>query len=183
MTGYSQTELDDIQSRWSLRFPPDLVALLREQRYPAARWPRSSTDLWRIDVDWIYGSESHIKQIIARPVVVCLHDAERNKVWWGEWEERPATRGGRYRRLRKILDGAPKMIPVRGVYLPEEPCESGNPVFSLMGFDGIYAGANLADWLERNYSNRNRLPWPPIKEIRFWSDLVRKNKFNVSAPE
>jgi hypothetical protein len=32
MSGYTQNERDDIQAKWSLRFPPDPVALYRERR-------------------------------------------------------------------------------------------------------------------------------------------------------
>ena len=32
MTGYSDRELEEIQHRWKLTFPPDLLDLLRHQR-------------------------------------------------------------------------------------------------------------------------------------------------------
>jgi hypothetical protein len=32
MAGYTEGELDDVQSKWDIRFPPDLVDLLRERR-------------------------------------------------------------------------------------------------------------------------------------------------------
>ncbi|HKP27578.1 MAG TPA: hypothetical protein VJV39_27160 [Dongiaceae bacterium] len=35
MTGYSDVELDGIQHRWQVRFPPDLIACLRRQRCEA----------------------------------------------------------------------------------------------------------------------------------------------------
>jgi len=58
-------------------------------------------------------------------------------------------------------------------YLPEQPHEAGNPVFSVFGIDAIHYGVDLADYLEREFSSWDRRPWPDaIKYIPFWSDLV-----------
>jgi hypothetical protein len=77
-------------------------------------------------------------------------------------------------KLRGIFDRAPKLIPLAGIrYIPEEPHESGNPVFSVMACDIIYYGANLTDWLAREQRGFLVRPWPPIKEIRFWGRAVR----------
>jgi len=59
--------------------------------------------------------------------------------------------------------------------LPEEPYERGNPVFSVYQTDVIHYGANLQDWIERERVDLSEKPWPPLKEIRFWSEAVRKN--------
>lgn len=32
VVGYSQAELEDIQDTWKLRFPPDLIELMRKNR-------------------------------------------------------------------------------------------------------------------------------------------------------
>jgi hypothetical protein len=75
-----------------------------------------------------------------------------------------------------IFADAPKLIPLFGIrYIPDEPHESGNPIFSIMGADIIHYGANLAHWLERERGGveGHRRPWPPIREIRFWGQAVR----------
>jgi hypothetical protein len=67
MLGYSKAELDDMQAKWALRFPPDLIDCLR----PSGRWaihPRrepveiTSGDLFRIEV----GGELHLQSMSLR---------------------------------------------------------------------------------------------------------------------
>jgi len=78
--------------------------------------------------------------------------------------------------MQSTFADAPKLIPrVRLRYIPDEPHESGNPIFSVMASDIIHYGANLIHWLERERGGLQGKvnPWPPIKEIRFWGQAVR----------
>jgi hypothetical protein len=88
----------------------------------------------------------------------------------------------------RALSLAPKLIPLIGHrYLPEEPRESGNPVFSIFYTDAIYYGANLEDYFEREYAWQSG-SWPSwprpsqIKYIPFWSDLVERSAQNRNRP-
>lgn len=73
---------------------------------------------------------------------------------------------------------APKLIPILGHrYIPEEPHERGNPVFSVYQTDVIYYGADLEDYFRREFASA---PWgagavEPRKRVPFWSDLVERN--------
>jgi hypothetical protein len=68
-------------------------------------------------------------------------------LWWPEWGEEPASPDARKEVLRSVVSHAPKLIPLIGHrYLPEEPHEAGNPVFSVYQSDVIYYGANLTDY-------------------------------------
>jgi hypothetical protein len=61
-------------------------------------------------------------------------------------------------------------------YLPEQPHEPGNPVFSVYQADVIYYGADLIDYFEREFAGWGHRPWPDqIRYIPFWSDLVARN--------
>ena len=60
-------------------------------------------------------------------------------------------------------------------YLPTEPNESGNPIFSIYQSDAIYYGADLADYFEREFGNKPGPIVGPVKSVRFWSELVRRN--------
>src|SRR5262249_18721978 len=103
-------------------------------------------------------------------------DVVNNGVWWPTWGSKPANHEGQRERLKTVLAEAPKLIPLFGHrYIPDEPCESGNPVFSVYQTDVIYYGANLQDWLERESVTFNMNPWPQVKEIRFWSEAVERN--------
>ncbi|MGJ4915747.1 hypothetical protein ACQR10_25130 [Bradyrhizobium sp. HKCCYLRH2060] len=88
----------------------------------------------------------------------------------------PSTASAREEKLRDIVSRAPKLIPlIAHRYLPEQPRESGNPVFSIYGIDAIYYGANLNDYFEREFTSWGSKPWPAqIKHIPFWSDLVER---------
>ena len=83
-----------------------------------------------------------------------------------------------------MVSRAPKLIPLIGHrYLPEQPHEAGNPVFSIFGTDAIYYGANLKDYFDREFTLWSSRPWPKtkIKYIPFWSDLVERFAQNRNA--
>ena len=158
--GYSPAELDTAQEKFGLRFPPDLIEVLREGRPPSG---------W----DWIT-NERAIRQMLEWPLHGFLFDVEKDSVWWPEWGERPTTEAERAEVVKSVISRAPKLIPIRSHrYLPEEPGESGNPVFSVYQTDIIYYGANLENYfeLERSYDDSARLG-ENIRHIRFWSDAV-----------
>jgi hypothetical protein len=165
MAGYSQAQLDDVQAKWELRFPPDLVDLLREQR-PLIDAPQC--------FDWVTADAEHIRERLAWPFESHWRSVEINEFWWPEWGERPASVVDQREKLRGIFADAPKLIPLFGHrYIPDEPHESGNPVFSVFFSDIIHYGANLLDWRERENNPWEKRPWPPIREIRFWGQAVR----------
>jgi hypothetical protein len=160
--GYTQSELDTAQEKYGLVFPPDLVASFRERR------PVLGYD-WRSD-------DKEIREMLKWPLEGLVFDVENNALWWSEWGERPGTARARSEALAKVVSDAPKLIPlVSHRYLPAEPHEAGNPVFSIYQSDVIYYGADLADYFEREFGDPGR-PLPPhIKHVRFWSDLVDRN--------
>src|SRR5439155_15028693 len=60
--GYSPAELDAVQARWDLRFPPDLVELLREHRpipLPGCfDWLSTDAATIQAHLDWPFDSGS-----------------------------------------------------------------------------------------------------------------------------
>ena len=107
----------------------------------------------------------------------------RGFIWRPEWGEKPADPDARKEVARPAISGAPKLIPLLSHrYLPEEPREPGNPVLSVVYSDVICYGKNLADYFEREFSERPGAAWPDeIKHIRFWSDLVTRKGW-ITAP-
>jgi hypothetical protein len=161
--GYTSNELDAAQERYGLRFPPDLVELLLDRR-PVHGWD------WRTD-------DVGIRWALEHPLGGLLFDLEHNGLWWPEWGERPPTAQERAEVLTGVVRGAPQLIPlIAHRYIPEDPHDRGNPVFSVMQADVIYYGADLEDYFERE---ANPQPWPPIRDdvrfIPFWSELVERN--------
>jgi hypothetical protein len=160
--GYTQTELDAAQEKFGLVFPPDLMALLIDRR------PLDGYD---------WSDEIAIRRALEWPFKGLLFDVEHNALWWPEWGEKPAALDGRKEVLRSVVSRAPQLIPLIGHrYLPEEPHEEGNPVFSVYQSDVIYYGANIADYFEREFTGGDYRPQlNQLKHIRFWSDLVERN--------
>ena len=180
--GYSSAELDDIQGRWWLRFPGHLLELLRERRSvirvdlrDILRQRQSGILVGQSDFDWITSEPRDIQRRLERPFEGFWFDVEHNNVWWPEWGDKPVNAVDRRNRLKEVFAAAPKLVPLFSHrYLPEEPAERGNPVFSVYQCDVVHYGADLSDYIEREERGANTKPWPPVKEIRFWSEAVRR---------
>jgi hypothetical protein len=94
MAGYSQAELDDVQAKWQLRFPPDLVDLLRERR-PLMDDPQC--------FDWVTADPEHIRERLAWPFESYWVSIERHELWWPEWGERPSKPSDQCEKVRAIF--------------------------------------------------------------------------------
>lgn len=165
LPGYTADELDVAQERYDLRFPPDLIALLRERR------PADGYD-WRDD-------DERIRWALTHPLGGLLFDLEHNDLWWPEWGARPDTPEERAEILTAVVGAAPKLIPLIGHrYIPETPHLAGNPVFSVMQSDTICYGADLDDYFAHEFGHlaaRRPFVWREVRRIDFWSDLVDRN--------
>ena len=163
-TGYTPSELDEAQEKFGLRFPPDLVALLRERR------PERGYD-WRQD-------DESIRKALRWPLEGILFDVEENDFWLPEWGHRPASGAERSELVTAAFAAVPKLIPIMGHrYIPEEPRERGNPVLSVYQTDVIYYGADLEDYFRREFASK---PWEGgaverTKRVPFWSNLAQRN--------
>ena len=171
MNGYSQSELADIQAKWRFRFPPDLMAILLERRRVIDLGERFRS------FDWLETPDNQIAEALNWPFEGFLFDVEHG-LWWPEWGEMPSDLLVRRERFKEIFARAPKLIPVYGHrYIPEEPHEEGNPIFSVWQMDVICYGANLADYIEQETKTpvaASREP-VPVKGIDFWSRAVEFN--------
>lgn len=169
MNGYTQSELDDVQAKWNLRFPPDLAALYLEQRSVI---PNDT-------FDWIDTPEDKIRGMIGWPLEGFLFDVQAG-LWWPDWGERPSSPSDAEDRFRAIFATAPKLIPIHDHRcIPEEPHEAGNPVFSVWQMDVIHYGANLAHYVTVE-TRAGTDEWPAMKEIPFWTRAVEFNNERFS---
>jgi hypothetical protein len=157
--GYSQSELDAAQQRFGLRFPPDLVALLRERR-PAGGYE------WRTDIQ-------EIRRALAWPRDGLIFDVEHNDLWLSTWGSRPAEASDRAAIVTEAVACAPRLIPVYSHrYIPETPHEAGNPVFSVYQSDIIVYGETLEQYLSNEFGSGRFVGAERTKYIPFWSDLA-----------
>jgi hypothetical protein len=160
--GFSEVELRLAEDRYGFRFPPDLRDLLRLRRLPHG-------------YDWSSGFDAidHALKAVGQGIVF---DVEHNGVWWREWGPRPASEDERAVVVAEQVQQAPQLIPLRGHrFMPAQPSEAGNPVFSISQMDIIYYGANLIDYLSNEYGS------PPayrldgdIRFTPFWSTAVER---------
>lgn len=161
-SGLSSEELRGLESALSIAFPPDLRAFLR------VGMPASDgfTD-WR-------APHLVLRAALAVPIEGVVFDVEVNGFWASGWGARPAANSQAVERARAALLDVPQLLPIVGHrYLPTEPSEEGNPVFSVVQTDVVVYGTDLADFLAVEY----RVPRP--KRVRrtpttipFWSELV-----------
>ncbi|MBF0664491.1 MAG: hypothetical protein IR159_02915 [Brevundimonas sp.] len=160
--GYTAAELERAQARFRLTFPSDLIELLRDRR------PVGGPD---------WNSEATVRPLLAWPFEGLLFDVEQNGLWWKDWGDRPANADERAEVLRQVVERAPRLIPIFSHrYLPATPTVAGNPVFSVYQSDVIHYGADLDDYIDREENGWESRPWPKnLREIDFWSELVRRN--------
>jgi len=160
-SGYTQSQLDDAQERYCLRFPPDLIDLFLD------RQPADGYD-WSVE-------NPRIRAMLAFPMDMLLFDVEHG--WWLDWGERPSKVEERKEVVSRALAAAPALIPLCSHrFIPEVPCLTGNPVFSMHGFDTIYYGSNLQNYFEREFGDSRKVPLGNIcRRIPFWSDLAEEH--------
>lgn len=104
-------------------------------------------------------------------------DIEHNSFWLPSWGPKPLALADAYDVARAAIAEAPRLIPICGHrFLPNKPCEAGNPVFSVHQTDIIYYGTDLFDYFRNEFSyyfDRTGYTFAGnVRRIEFWSDLV-----------
>lgn len=164
--GLSAGEISVIEQAHGFRFPPDLKDFLMHALPVSKGW-----------VDWRRASVSEIRDRLNWPFESMCFDIEHNVFWLEAWGPKPEDHQSAVAIAREAVASAPRLIPVCGHrYLPDRPCEAGNPVLSIYQTDIIYYGANLFDYLCNEFSYYFGRPeyavTGKIRRIEFWSDLV-----------
>jgi hypothetical protein len=159
--GLTSEEFTEIEERWQLRFPPDLRSFLGFALPVSDRFPN-----WRGDGD-------AITERLASPRRGIVFDVEQG-TWLDEWGDRPPDDASAHAKVLEQLAAAPMLIPVYAHrFIPAEPAEVGNPIFSVWQTDVIYYGNDLPEYFEREF----RIPKPDSTRadprwIPFWSPLA-----------
>ncbi|AII57433.1 hypothetical protein ASJ33_01540 [Dehalococcoides mccartyi] len=162
--GLSEEETVLIEQKYDFKFPPDLREFL-SLGLPVSddfiNWRSDSEKSIRGKLDWPYDS-------------MCF-DVENDEFWLPEWGKKPQSHEKACEIVKKALDKMPKLIPICSHrYIPDTPCEAGNPVFSVYQTDIIYYGRNLGDYLEIEFDRSRKwdLQTGYIKQIEFWSEFA-----------
>jgi hypothetical protein len=163
-SGLSDDEFIAIEARFKFVFPSDLRILLSAALPVSPGFP-----------DWRSAPAEELDRILDWPADGICFDIERNGFWLESWGPRPMDLDAAIAVAREHIADAPTLIPIYGHrYLPGEPAEPGNPVFSAYQTDVIVYGRDLRDYLEREfrpatYSDPVAVDFRPV---RFWSDIA-----------
>jgi len=162
MGGLSEEQIEQIERRWSLRFPPDYRLFLRvlhavdrptlgalyNDDSPSRLIPskRPSFCNWLTDEEALQGRFDWLAEGLQ-------FDVEHNRLWLASWGAKPSTLSAQNECVRALVAAAPRMIPVFGHrYLLAEPCQSGNPVFSIYQSDIVVYGQDLRTYFLREFA-------------------------------
>jgi hypothetical protein len=154
-------------------FPPDYRQFL-QLVLPVSK----SFTNWRLALTSVE-ARSAIESKLNWPLEGIEFDIEHNDFWIEDWGKKPATLEEMFLVAKQKVEAAPKLIPIYGHrFIPADPHEINNPVFSVVQTDIIYYGRNLAEYLfydcEQPRPKEVEVPDQPRK-IPFWSELVEVN--------
>ena len=164
--GLSDEELYSVENRFSFQFPPDLKGILKLGLPVSGKFP-----------DWRNGAAEEIQGRFDRVADGICFDIEHNNFWMEEWGTKPPSLADAFAAARGHIKLAPRLVPIFvHRYIPSEPNEIGNPVFSIVQTDIIYYGMDLASYLSAEFKFENPFPIPnKPKYIRFWTELELLN--------
>ncbi|MEM7061777.1 MAG: SMI1/KNR4 family protein [Cyanobacteria bacterium P01_B01_bin.77] len=161
--GLSERETVAVEELFGFTFPVDLRAFLQTALPTGKHFPN-----WRA-CDVMY-----LTDWLDLPREGVLFDVAYNGFWLREWGERPTDLADANAIVNKLLDDAPKLIPIyMHRMMPSEPSDAGNPVFSVHQTDIIVCGVDLADYFahEFTFTEEQMAGWTVpdnVRRIRFW---------------
>lgn len=169
--GLCEAELDAIEDRFGFGFAPEHRAFLSAGLPLGRGWP-----------DWRHGDQADLQFRLDGPVDGVLFDVAMNEFWATDWGPRPDDPELRDTRARNRLAQVPRLIPVFGHrFLPasatarlDRSAAAGPPpapVLSVVQTDVAYYGADLLDYVEREFGGREGPVITPAP-VAFWSDLI-----------
>lgn len=165
--GLAISEIRRVEAQFQFKFPPDLSKFLRSGLPVGDQWPD-----WRRAIEECDGPASYdIESRLRWPIEGMLFDIENNAWWDPDWGEKPADLKVAKTIASRAVAHAPPLIPIYGHrYLPAEPCEKGNPVFSVYQMDIIIYGNNLPQYLSAESHSEFVGEWnSTAREIRCWT--------------
>jgi hypothetical protein len=175
LSGLRDAEVEEVERRWSLTFPPDYRFFLRRlhtvdrprlrasylaegEQSQDASGVRAATFIERYRqymvlqdgpsfYNWLTDTEA-LQGQFAWLWEGLQFDIEHDVAWRQSWGPKPATLEEQNQRVRALVEAAPKLFPVFSHrYLLAEPCVAGNPVLSVYQSDIIIYGNDLRDYL------------------------------------
>jgi len=180
--GLTDGEIRLAELIYHFRFPPDLRAFL-QIALPIAEISSSGERVdkfpnWR---DISRQSRRNIQKCLNWPREDIAIDIE-NRIWGTNWGENPKLLDNALTTVRSEVRKAPLLIPVFSHrYIPAEPAEVGNPVFSVVQSDIVCYGNDFTSYLCKEF-HKAEIPipeWAATKPraIKIWSDAARNDSW------
>lgn len=189
--GLDEQEIARIEQRYQVRFPPDYRLFLQmlhsvDRPMVGAGFARDNTMVpyttpsfynWQTDTTSIQAAYEWLVQGL-------VFDIQWNNLWLPGWGAKPSTLEAQEAQVRDLVTTAPKLIPVFGHrYLLAEPCEAGNPIFSMYQSDMIIYGKDLHSYFLEEFGNlvgegrplhdhQRQIRLEPYRAIPFWGEIL-----------
>lgn len=172
--GLNGRELEETEAKFKIIFPDDLKLFLQNALPVSVGFVN-----WREGLKSERESENIDSRLIL-PLEGMIHDIKNNGFWFDQWGDKPEGLDEQIDLARKFYLTYPKLIPIYSHrYIPGNPIDEGNPVFSVHQMDIIYYGFDLASYFAREF--QFELPTgfeiltEPKVEIEFWSNWTTYN--------
>lgn len=191
LNGLKEQEIVAIEGHYQLHFPPDYRLFLQmlhsvDRPMVGVRFIENNTKVlgtspsfynWQTDTTSIQSAYEWL-------VYGLVFDVRQNNLWLPGWGAKPGTLEAQEARVRDLVNTAPKLIPVFGHrYLLAEPCEAGNPVFSIYQSDMIIYCEDLHSYFLHEFGDlvgagrpahdhQGKIRLEPYRAIPFWGEIL-----------
>lgn len=163
--GLSPEELNEIEERYSVKFP-NALRLFYISGLPVSKGFYNWRDASRENIEYI-------KNAIADPFEEFRENAEA--VYWNdEWGEKPESSEEIGAYVLGKLSEAPRLIPIYSHRYVPMGVSDNPPVISVYGVDIIYYGEDLSDYLQIEFGLKKQedINFSGIQKIPFWSEVM-----------
>ena len=159
--GLTDAEFARVEQMFGFEFAADHRAFLATGLPMGTSWPG-----WRAE-----GRKSLAKRL-GMPAEGVLFAVEWSDFWHDGWGPRPARTKDALRSAKYQLARVPQLVPVHAHrYLPAGG-SPGHPVLSVIQTAVDVCGADLADFVEREFGSGPQRDGGATPTVEFWSRLV-----------
>jgi hypothetical protein len=160
--GLSDDDFARVQDAVGVEFADDHRSFLAAGLPVGAQWPN-----WRSE-----GRRSLSKRL-QLPVEGALFAVEWSAFWDDGWGRRPSRMKDALRTARYRLARVPALVPVYSHhYLPGGQGSFGAPVLSVARTEVVVRGADLADYVDREFGCLGHSGTDPARTVEFWSGVT-----------
>lgn len=163
--GLTFGEIIQIEKTYQLKMPSSLKHLLMTI-LPTSKGFYNWRNMQRDNIEYI-------KSVINAPFSY-IDDMAHEVYWCDEWGEEPEDKEKVAEEVRNRLKNAPKLVPVYAHRYMPLVLNENPPVISIHGFDVIYYGENLEDYLNIEFGSKNmtNIQLSSVQYVPFWSDIM-----------